>query len=248
MKYPPRVLWRAAKYRFLQLFGGRDYVPFLILSRSRTGSNLLNSYLGGHPNVRVKGEHFGWLKGDSIEKRDRQIYSKQPRHIRAAGCKVFYYHPHDGDQDALFAVLRAKPELRVIHLKRRDVVRSSLSWFLARHNDRYVATSDQELLTAEKKRITIHPDEFIHEIRKTRGWEEQGPGMFPGKPMMDIYYEDLVSEPEREFGRVLRFLDLPPHRPQTYLVRQNPESIQALVANYAELEARLKAEFPDLVR
>lgn len=196
----------------------------------------------------MRGEHFGWLQGDSISGRNSQVFGKHPRYIKAAGCKVFYYHPHDGDPDALFELLRRNANLRVIHLKRRDTIRSVLSWFIARENNLYVAANDRELVSVEKKRVRVDVDEFVGWVRKTWAWERQGPSMLPGKPLMDIFYEDLVSEPEREFGRVLAFLDLPPHRPKTYLVRQNPESAQDLIANYAEVEAALKAtEFADLV-
>lgn len=248
-KYSLGTIVRVGKYRLQRLlFGRRDYVPFIILSRSRTGSNLLNSFLGGHPNVKVKGEHFGWLKGDSIARRAREVFGRHPSFIKAAGCKVFYYHPHDGDHDAMMEALRQVDGLRVIHLQRRETVRSVLSWFIARDTNQYVARRDEDVVVTDKKRVKVDADEFVDWIRKTRTWEREAPAMFPGKAMMDIYYEDLVADSPTQFRRVLEFLDLPPHQPKTHLKRQNPESVRELIENYAEVEAKLKAtEFADLI-
>jgi LPS sulfotransferase NodH len=248
-KYSLGTIMRVGVYRLQRLlFGRRHYVPFIILSRSRTGSNLLNSFLSSHPNVKVKGEHFGWLKGRSIERRARDVFGKHPPHIRAAGCKVFYYHPHDGDHDALMEKLRAVPGLRIVHLQRRETVRSVLSWFIARETNQYVARRDEEVVVSGDKRVRVDADEFVDWIRKTRGWERGAPAMFPDRAMMDIYYEDVVADPPAQFRRVLDFLDLPPHEPKTHLRRQNPEPVRDLIENYAEVEAKVKAAgFGDLL-
>jgi LPS sulfotransferase NodH len=223
-------------------------VPFVILSRSRTGSNMLNSFLGGHPNVKVKGEAFGWLRGRSIEQRERDVFGKHPPFIKAAGCKVFYYHPHDGDHEAMMRALLAIPGLRVIHLQRRETVRSVLSWFIARETNQYVARRDEDVAAKAKKPITVDVDEFVGLVKQTKGWERSAPEMFPGRPLMDIYYEDVVADPQTQFARVLEFLDLPPHQPKTHLRRQNPESMRALIENYEELAEKLTAAgFGDLL-
>lgn len=230
---------RVGSYRLRRPFGTNDYTPFIILSRSRTGSNLLNSSLGSHPDVHVKGEHFGHLGGDSIEKRYAQAFGKQPSGIKAAGCKVFYYHPHHGDPAPLFEMLKAEPRLRVIHLKRQDKLRSVLSWMIARENNTYVATSDSSVIATERKRQQVDPGELIDWIEKSLGWEDWGDAYFADREILSLTYEDLTADLPREYARVLRYLDLPDHMPRSALRRQNPEPVEQLISNWPEVRAAL---------
>ena len=240
MNLPPLpVIADAVRYRVLRPFGDTNYTPFILLSRSRTGSNLLNSSLGGHPNVRVKGEHFGNLQGDTIEQRHAQVFGLQPKYIQAAGCKVFYYHPHHGDPAPLFELLKSDPRLKVIHLKRKDTLRSVLSWMIAQKNQTYVAHSQGSLVAAKDKAMRVDPDEMVGWIRRTLGWEEWGDAYFSDHDMLQVTYEAMTENLASEFGRVVEFLNLPPHQPVTSLRRQNPESLGQLVLNLDEVLAAL---------
>jgi len=239
MKIKLNDIVRVARYRAARVVGTTDYTPFIILSRSRTGSNLLNSSLGSHPAVHVKGEHFGHLRGDTIEKRHTQAFGKQPSWISAAGCKVFYYHPHYGNPAPLFAMLKRDPRLKVIHLKREDKLRSVLSWMIARKNNTYTATAETALIPADKKRQKVDPDELIDWIEKTIGWEDWGDAFFSDREILNITYEELTADLPGEYARVLRYLDLPDHVPRSSLQRQNPEPVDQLVSNWPELRERL---------
>ena len=232
-------LIRLTKYYLLKPLGYKDYVPFIVLSRSRTGSNFLNSSLRSHPNVRVKGEHFGHLGGDSIEKRYGDVFGKQPRYIKAAGCKVFYYHPHHGDATELFSLLQKNRNLRVIHLKREDTLRSVLSWMIARENDTYVANSNRALMSADKKRVSVDPNELIEWIEKTLYWERWGDEFFSEHQLLNISYEELTGDLNNTFQRVLEFLGLPESTPVTNLKRQNPEPVGDLISNWNEGREKL---------
>lgn len=241
MKGPAiRRIAKAFRYHLLRPFGGVDYTPFILLSRSRTGSNLLNSSLAGHPSVRVKGEHFGSLRGDTIEKRYAQVFGRQPGYVRAAGCKVFYYHPHHGDPRPLFDLLGSNPALRVIHLKRTDTLRSVLSWMIAQKSQTYVAHSQETLVAASDKAMRLDPNETVDWIRRTLGWEEWGDDFFSDHAVLQVTYEAMNDDMATEFGRVLEFLDLPPHMPVTHLKRQNPEPLNQLVLNLDEVFAALE--------
>lgn len=233
------IIANAIRYRALRVFGDTDYTPFIILARSRTGSNLLNSSLASHPNVRVKGEHFGKLQGQTIEQRHEQVFGVQPKYVRAAGCKVFYYHPHHGDPELLFELLKSNPRLKVIHLKRTDTLRSVLSWMIAQRNQTYVAHSEGSLVAARDKRMHVDPREMVDWIHKTLAWEAWGDAFFADHEVLQMTYESMTADMAAEFGRVLSFLDLPAHEPVSSLRRQNPEPLDQLVLNLDEVLAAL---------
>mgnify|MGYP006437466411 CR=1 FL=1 len=50
-----------SKKRVLSIFDHENFTKFIVLSRSRTGSNLLISMLNSHPNISAEGEKFSRL-------------------------------------------------------------------------------------------------------------------------------------------------------------------------------------------
>ena len=59
----PSKAIKAVLHFVLSLFGHHNYVPFVILTRSRTGSNMLVQYLNSHPSVFCSYELFAKLQG-----------------------------------------------------------------------------------------------------------------------------------------------------------------------------------------
>ena len=97
----PMKAFRELSYLFFSLLGGYNYTPFVILSRSRTGSNMLVQYLNSHPHIRCEYETLGILDNRSGPALVKRIYSKQPFFTKAKGFKVFYYHPMDASDEVL---------------------------------------------------------------------------------------------------------------------------------------------------
>jgi LPS sulfotransferase NodH len=187
----------------------------------------------------VKGEHFGHLKGDYIEGRYDEVFGRQPRYIDAAGCKVFYYHPHEGDPATLFSLLKSNPRLKVIHLKRGNKLRCVLSWMIAQKSQVYVANDDASLMSGEEKRLHVDLEELLFWIEKTKAWERWGDDTFSDRDVLQIRYEDMVSDRSAQYRRVLKYLKLPNHEPQSPLIRQNPEAVDQLILNWTEIRQGL---------
>ena len=81
------------RYLILKILGHRNFKRFIVLSRSRTGSNMLISYLNSHPNIVAKGEALKRMNRKSASDILKEIYSNQPFWKKAVGFKIFYYHP-----------------------------------------------------------------------------------------------------------------------------------------------------------
>lgn len=227
-------------YRIGRMWGRDDYTRFIILSRSRTGSNLLNNFIGNHPAVRVKGELFGWLKGEPFEKKASVIFSKQPNYIKAAGCKVFYYHPHDGNTDELFSFLHNVPNLKIIHLKRRNTLRTVLSWLIAQENGKYIKTAKDTQESPEDRKIHVEKDDLVARIKETQEWEKWGDRFFEDFDVLSVFYEDLINDADGQYNLVTDFLSIARYNPRTYLKRQNPEPVEDLIMNLNEIKLALE--------
>jgi len=221
----------------IAVFGHRQFKRFIVLARARTGSNMLMSILDSHPNIRAgKREIFCRLEGRHYKDLLAKSFRKSPRHIKARGFKIFYYHPSDGPCDDLWNDLVKMEDLYIIHLKRRNILRSVVSQEIAKKSGHWERQSGQET-DLKDKAVTLTTEDLDAHFHRTREFEERGDEMFKDHPMITVYYEDLADNPDGAFDEIMDFLGLPHGQPQTNLVKQNPESLKDLITNYDELES-----------
>lgn len=233
----PRRALRSLRFRLLSAVGHNHFTRFVILSRSRTGSNMLTSLLNSHPGVIADGEILARLRGREARDILAQAYARQPRYIKARGFKLFYYHPLDCKHTDLWDRLIADQDVRVLHLKRRNILRTLVSRKIAGMRDVWTATSRARLRMAGSKAVFFTTSELEQGFRRTRAWEEGGDRQFQGHPLMSVHYEDLIDDPASTLACVLDFLDLEQCPLATSMRKQNPERLTKLVANYAQLKA-----------
>ena len=224
-------------YRTQSAFGHRGYRRFIILTRSRTGSNLLVTFLNSHPSVRTEGEVFNRLEGRDYSDILARVFDKEPAHIQLKGFKIFYYHPLDAAGSGLWSDLASLKDLMVIHLRRRNILRTLVSRKIAGQQDVWVLKSNETDKASGRKSVTFTREELAAGFRETRDWEDSAESRFPDQKFLSVDYEGLVKEPESEFERITGFLGLPLFPPKTFLRRQNPESLKDLIENYDELKA-----------
>lgn len=124
---PYYIQYKAIKEKLSdQLFGNRSYKKFLIISDARTGSTLLMQLLDTHPEIIALGEEFKILTGSTCRKIWNKIYRKRPKSVNWVGFKIFYFHPSKGSDREVWDFIEEDKEIVVIHLTRRNVLRSSV--------------------------------------------------------------------------------------------------------------------------
>jgi LPS sulfotransferase NodH len=212
-------------------------LPFVVLSRSRTGSNLLVSLLNSHPNVHADFEIFRSLNCLSYTDIFKSIFNVKRTAIKAQGFKLFYYHPLDCSCSELWEDLVSWKKLHVIHLKRRNVFRTIVSQKIAStQNIWWSICSDCKPVNVVDKAVYFTPEELEGKFRKTVDRQERAYNMFKWHPMICVYYEDLVNERNGTFCRVAEFVGVKYREPSTNFRKQNPERLDELVINYPELK------------
>ena len=75
-------------------------------------------------------------------------------------------------------------------------------------------------------------DEIRGAVERIRTFEREAADLLPGKPLLDVTYENLVDAPDVEFRRVTDFLHVPFQDPQASTLRQNPEPLAQLLVEY----------------
>ncbi|MCB0210080.1 MAG: sulfotransferase [Anaerolineae bacterium] len=230
-------LWRQT----FKVVGHRAYKKFIVLGRMRIGSSMLLSFLAAHPNIYNRGELFQKLNGRDHTATLTRTFSKQPPGIKAVGFKIFYNHPHDDTSGRLWADLVAMPELHVIHLQRKNTLRTIVSEKIARKTGHWKTITQQAQLGIVDRRIELDYADLKQRLETIKRLSAEFDEKFATHPKLSVYYEDLVSRPDSEFGKVLEFLGLPFYPPQTQRLKQNPERLSRLIVNYEQL----KDEFAD---
>ena len=225
------------EYDIFKRFGQQNFNKFIVLSRSRTGSNLLLSFINNHHNLHAKGEIFGSLRGQNYQDVLNKVFYKQPYFIKSAGFKIFYYHPEDVENCNIWNDLINMQNLFVIHLKRRNILRTLISKRIADTQNVWTISGAEDQNNIKPNTVSLTAKELKDGFEQTRKWEINGDKMFSDHPVLNIYYEDLVINPDKYFKEVTDFLNVPFIKPYTTLKKQNPGKVCDLVENFEELKA-----------
>lgn len=231
----PKKALEEVNYQLLSLVGSYQYRRFIVLTRSRTGSNMLISLINSHPQLRADREIFSKLNGKDYKSVLASAYSKQPHFIKAKGFKIFYCHPQDNSECGIWDDLRAMDDLYVIHLKRQNILRTLLSRKIAGINDVW-ATESAQPSAKEAISVSFTVQELIDGFTQTRAWEAEGEMNFRNHRVLSITYEDLINNRSNTFHEVTDFLGAEFIQPKTGLKKQNVGTLRESIENYDELK------------
>ncbi|MCB0121524.1 MAG: sulfotransferase [Caldilineaceae bacterium] len=238
--------------------GSSTYTRFIVLGRSRVGSNFLVSLLNSHSRIKALGEllrdpanrtldippslqSISLLVStptNPVRFLQRAVFRTYPKHIAAVGFKVFYYHAQGEQWKSVWPYLREQQAIKVIHLKRRNILKTHLSRQRAALSDTWVNTNGS---SEGRGAIELSYDECVAAFTTTRAWEEQYDCFFADHPKLELFYEQLAEDWAGEMGRVQEFLGVEPERltPTTY--KQSTQPLAQAIANYGELKARFQS-------
>jgi LPS sulfotransferase NodH len=250
------------------LNGHTDYTRFIILGRSRTGSNHLRGLLNSHSQVVVFGELFSnydsmdWAypgyqqsdrmmelaQSDPVRFLETEVFAPFPAETAAVGFKLFYYHARAHGWDRLWTHLQEDRTLRVLHIKRVNILRTHLSREKAQASGVWVQpaaagqTNQTRVDTWGAGRRPVHLDyqACLDDFVRTRAWEQEFDAFFADHPLLEIQYETLAADHEAEMRRVESFLGLKHEELRAETHQQSTKPLSASIANYAELKARFE--------
>lgn len=231
-----------------------DYVPYLIVGRSRTGSTLLLRSLKEHPAVVGYGE---LLRDDRINwqsqlgfptPKQREQYAADPclflrervfgpygRQVQAVGFKLFYYHAQQPTWRGVWDYLTALPNLHVVHVKRRNLLAIHFSRKVADQTGRW---NGKVAGAPAQGALALDPAECIQDFEETRAWEVACDQRFAGHPLHQVSYEDLAADFAGELAKVQRFLGVEVQPMQPVTAKQERQPLAQRIANYGELKAQ----------
>ena len=232
----PEVVWDGSTADELPA----GVTPFLVLAAGRSGTTLLVDELNRRwDDVRSLREAFNanTREGHTFEETLGRVYFADSGH-RFVGCKVFRGHVTDSELRRILAL----PGMRVIILRRTNVLRKYVSLQIAIRDDQWHASRSDEVLRAEERAVDVDLASFLRYRAVTDHAYDRFDQAVRGLPVLRITYEELSADLDGTLRRVGTFLGAgdPDIEPTPHLVRQNPEPLRVLIRNYDELRPDLE--------
>lgn len=223
---------------YFRRFGHQVGQRFAIVGNARTGSNYLLDGLKTSSAIRMYHEIFASHNreiGKDFDKVLSTLYQYESRSTRMVGFKVFYNHLTDEEWKKLVA----HEELKVIHLTRRNRLRTIISLEIAFRTGQW--TNARKFRAPKEKQVTLEPLKLLKRLEQIEAGEAATRARFCDRPILEIVYEDMIQSPAEAFGSVSGYLGVDGIDPgKIRLKRQNPESPAQLIVNYDEVESALQ--------
>jgi LPS sulfotransferase NodH len=249
-----KTLRTTIKNTMISINGHHNYARFVILARSRTGSNLLRSLLNEHSQAKVYSELFrsetdiDWgfpdvhsqaaltlYQKDPVAFLNKRIFGKNPRSIKAVGFKLFYYHAGFDKGKQLWDYLVSEKDIKIIHLKRKNILATHLSRKKADITDAWANITGKP---DEEVQFTLDYEECLQDFIRTRSWEQEFDQLFSHHPLLEVVYEELSNSYTGEIKRVQQFLGLPEEQVAPKTHKQGFLPLSEAIYNYQELKDR----------
>jgi len=218
---------------FIQRLGHKNFVKFIVLTRSRSGSSFLMSLLASHPNIKTYGEYFRRLNNRSYQDMLDYVFSPKFRQIKAVGFKIFYNHPYDTNSDDFWSYLASINDLKIIHLIRKNFLRTFISRKIADITDQWFLCGNK--FYDKEVRLTINPQELQNSYNKYQNLQRQRIALFDSRQVLEIFYEEMIADLDSQFHTITSFLNVPFIIPKSNLIKQNARILREIVENYDEL-------------
>lgn len=235
------------------LRGSQTYTRFIILGRSRTGSNFLRGFLKIHPQVISLGEIFreqdkiefdspyfsenqailNVYQTDPVNFLRQKVFRRFRPSVKAVGFKLFYYHATSAPYNQIWDYLIQQNEIHVIHIKRKNILQTHISRLKAVQNNQWVNTNG---IKDRQISVFVDPEQAKSDFETTRQSEKNADQQFSSHPMLQITYEDLVGDAPTCMQKIEDFLGLShqPALPQTY--KQSHLTLAESITNYDALK------------
>lgn len=224
---------------YYKLFGHQIDQRFAIVANPRTGSNFLLDGLKSSSSIRMYHEIFADHNrqiGKDFEKILSTVLQYESKSTKIVGFKVFYNHLSEEEWEKL----QRRDELKVIHLTRRNRLRTVISLEIAFKTGRW--TSSHNFVRTQEKRVMLDPARVVKRLEQIEAGEAATRARFRDREMLEVIYEELVHSPEQVFSSVEKYLGVDGIDPNRIrLKKQNPEALEQLIINYDQVEAALKS-------
>jgi hypothetical protein len=164
--------------------------------------------------------------------------------MQAVGFKLMYFDLFKNKSIDLKSLLSHYPDLKIIHLKRRNYLERFVSDKMVKLTGEAVAVnkSDWEKASVKANKVTIDAAICEDDFKWREQMENELEDAFSHSrnSRITLYYEDLNINKITESKRVIEFLNLTPIDLKTNQIKQNTKKLSERIENFDELKAYFK--------
>ena len=156
------------------------------------------------------------------------------------GFRIFYSQAQEGGWRTVWPYLQNLRELKVIQLKRRNILRAYLSLERAQKTGNWLTHSAPASADEAGSPLYLDPVKCRRVFAEARAGESEYARYFANHRTTAVFYEDLATRFPAEMRRLQQFLEVPdePVRPGTH--KMATQALSEAIENYAELKREFK--------
>ena len=238
----------------------KNYRKFIVLTTARSGSNFLLGMLNSHSQVIVFGELFrdkksiGWdiepynsvlqsnrlkitAQNDPVSFLKKNVFINFSPSKKAVGFKIFYYHAQDEQRHLLWNFIQESKDFYIIHLKRKNKLRTLLSLKKAFKTNIWKNTQG---IQEEQFAISLDYEECLGNFIWSENIQKQYDDFFEKHCKINVIYEELAQNTEKEMVHIQRFLGLDYEICKLLTKKQSTQPLSQAISNYSELKIKFK--------
>jgi LPS sulfotransferase NodH len=237
---------------------GVEPLLHVIVAAERTGTNLFRQLLASHPKIMTGGELFnrvlmeksqipwGFDLGPRVPEFEELRRTNPPafvqalfemtarRGYQAIGFKLMYGH---GDNcPGVLDYLVQDRTIRILHVKRRNLLRRLLSEEIARKTGVWWVGNSEAGPPPTKVRLDIK--HCVSNFELIRAQQSKYDTLFGNHTKSDFFYEEMVAAPSATMAQGIRFLGLQPPAVEPRIISRKTGAgpLRDSIENYEELK------------
>ncbi len=210
-----------------------QHVRFVLVGLGRCGSNLLKFAFKQNPEINMVGEYFNHnVHPESVtepgSERAKQFFASSK--VRASGFKLFEHQARRKPAKSVWRLLADDPDLKVIHLSRRNSFKRLLSLELAKARGQWVREAiDTDI------RINLPPEAWAEMITQDEEREAKLEHIFTKQRSERVFYEDMIPQWSRYMWALQEFLEVEPIELNKTLKKQESMTPSDRCPNYNDI-------------
>jgi LPS sulfotransferase NodH len=236
--------------------------PFVVLAHGRSGSSILTNNIHTHSRAICHGELFHDLEAERWRVNGRYCLIDEDAYrfcadvafappepgVTHVGFKLFPHHAHQNDmQLGVWRFLRERPEVRIIHLERWNLLDAFVSharsersgvWYLSEGTTQDQRASHEEPITVD----SVAFFEYARDVIVGMHWAKEYLRLY-SRRSLSVRYEDMERDFTAVVNRIYEFLDLPPEPISYAFEKLNRIPHRDGVANYDALKQHFAYSF-----
>jgi LPS sulfotransferase NodH len=196
-RYAPFIAKVKREVTFLsgKLFGWKKHKRLVIVTRSRSGSNMLCSYLESHPDCFMWREVFRRPQYFNPSLTKFLVHGKYLRKFKLVGYKVFYYHTVP---EYYWNEIISDDDIRIIHLVRKNHLRTFISQREATKSTQWETFKDNHKQPSREK-LNVDVEDLISFLKKNETMiSNMNTRLASRKNVLQLSYEELIDGMGRE--------------------------------------------------